>query len=272
MPFDFCRISLLAVSTLLLAFTSQGQAQERREIETDRDSFTPALTTMEQHRLMVEASYSFIDNRDVKETHSLPELLLRYGLTENLEIRFGTNYEIGGDPHATAGGGGSFPEQPGEAGALEEESKVLYGCKALLTEQAGWVPQTNLLATGDTPTSGPETATRLIVAHPFGWRLSNSWEWATATRFATGKVEEDNFTTWAPSTVLRIPVGERLKAHVEYFGLFSDGQEEACSQHFFSPGIHYLATRDFEIGIRTGWGLNQQSPNFFSNIGFGWQY
>ena len=33
----------------------------------------------------------------------------------------------------------------------------------------------------------------------------------------------------------------------------------------FSPGVHYLITRDLEIGVRVGWGLNRQSPNFFSN-------
>ncbi len=63
--------------------------RERDEIETDRDSFTPATTIAGWRRLIVESAYSFIDNRGVKETHSYPELLLRYGLTERLELRLG---------------------------------------------------------------------------------------------------------------------------------------------------------------------------------------
>ena len=32
----------------------------------------------------MESAYSFLDNGGVKETHSFPELLFRYGLTERL--------------------------------------------------------------------------------------------------------------------------------------------------------------------------------------------
>jgi hypothetical protein len=65
-------------------------------IETDRDSFTSATTTVGRGRLVIESAYSFLDNRGVKETHSFPELLGRYGLTERLELRLGWNYEVGG--------------------------------------------------------------------------------------------------------------------------------------------------------------------------------
>ena len=29
---------------------------------------------------------------------------------------------------------------------------------------------------------------------------------------------------------------------------------------------------DFELGLRVGWGLNDTSPNFFSNVGVGVRY
>src|SRR5262245_36977286 len=76
--------------------TTSARAERRRdEIETDRDSFTPATTTAGRNRLIVESAYSFLDNRAVKETHSFPELILRYGLSERLELRLGWNYEVG---------------------------------------------------------------------------------------------------------------------------------------------------------------------------------
>src|SRR5687768_11001436 len=77
---------------------SSEPAQEEREkrpeggeIETDRDSFTPATTTADRGRLIVESAYTFLDNRAVKETHSFPELVLRYGLTDRVEVRLGWN-------------------------------------------------------------------------------------------------------------------------------------------------------------------------------------
>jgi hypothetical protein len=83
---------------------------------------------------------------------------------------------------------------------------------------------------------------------------------------------EDGFNVWSPSAVLKVPVGERWKAHVEYFGILSDGRADETVQHFFSPGAHYLITPDLEIGLRVGWGLNDETPSFFSNAGLGWRY
>src|SRR5262245_21325490 len=50
----------------------QEEPRERDEIETDRDSFTPAVTTAGRGRLIFESAYTFLDNRGVKETHSFP--------------------------------------------------------------------------------------------------------------------------------------------------------------------------------------------------------
>jgi hypothetical protein len=72
--------------------------------------------------------------------------------------------------------------------------------------------------------------------------------------------------------VLKIPIGERWKAHVEYFGIFTDGRADESQQHYVSPGAHYLINPNLEIGTRFGWGLNDQAANFFANTGFGWRY
>ncbi|WP_197231064.1 transporter [Novipirellula artificiosorum] len=268
------RLPLSFAFTTVLLIAGQAVAQEEREIETDRDSFTPALSTVEQGRVMVEAAYTFVDNSGVAESHSFPELLLRYGLTENIELRFGSNYEIGGEPNATSGSGGfdigeAFETEPG---ALEEEAKVTYGFKVLLLEQHGWVPLSNFTLMGATPTSGKETASRMIASYTFGWDFNNEWEWASAIRYGFIGASEDSFNSWAPSTVIRVPVSERVKLHAEYFGIFTDGAESETTKHFFSPGVHYLITKDLEVGVRAGWGLNDQSADFFSNVGFGWQF
>lgn len=72
--------------------------------------------------------------------------------------------------------------------------------------------------------------------------------------------------------MLKVPFGEHWKAHVEYFGVFSGGRSDETVQHFFSPGMHYLVTPNFEIGTRVGWGLNREAPNLFSNVGLGYRF
>lgn len=155
---------------------------------------------------------------------------------------------------------------------LESESRLLYGFKALLTEQADWRPRSVVIVQGFTPTCGELTDTEGSVTYVMGWETENRWAWDSAVRFSTAGEEGDDFNVWAPSTVLKIPVGERWKIHAEYFGVFSDGRESESVQHYFSPGAHYLITPDLEVGLRVGWGLNGQSANFFANAGIGWQY
>lgn len=256
-------------SQLESAAEASEEAEEIDEIETDRDSFTPASSLVGARRLVIESAYSFIDNRDVKETHSFPEALARYGLTENIELRLGWNYEVGGAGSPVSGNvSDAFAAEP----ELERESRIFYGAKLGLSEQAGWRPQTAVMVHGFTPTAGEQHDTTVASSYIAGWELPNRWNWTSAMRYSTGSQEEDRFNIWSPSTALKVPLGERWKGHVEYFGVFSDGREEETTQHFFSPGAHYLITPDLEVGFRVGWGLNEQAPNFFSNIGFGIRY
>jgi hypothetical protein len=245
------------------SFSQEGEVSH---IETDRDSFTPATSTADRGRLIVEAGYSFIDNIGVPETHSFPELITRYGVNDWLELRFGANYEVGGESSSVSGGSGSGDFEGAE---VESESKVIYGAKGMLTEQDEWLPESAVILQGTTPTSGEETDMHLVATYVWGWQLVEGWVWDSAIRYGDGSAEEDHFNRWAPSTVLKVEVIERWNAHVEYFGIFSDGREEEFNQSFISPGLHHLLTDDCEVGVRVGWGLGADSPNFFSNVGVG---
>lgn len=261
--------ALLLTPIVSVGQETGGEVGESKEIETDRDSFTPATSTVQSGRWVFESAYSFIDNRKVYETHSLPEIVLRHGISEIMELRLGWNYEVGGAGSPVSG---NLPSDESEESKLDRESRMLYGTKVLISDQRGLLPQSSFILQGLTPTYGEVTATQLSAAYAFGWTLPNRWVWDFATRYGTGNLEKDNLNTWAPSTVIKVPIGERWKIHAEYFGLFTDGRAKETTQHFLSPGAHYLINKNFEIGSRVGWGLNDQSPNSFVNVGFGWQY
>ena len=263
-------VSLLTIIFLLAIPLAVAQEAEAEHIETDRDSFTPATTTAGAGRLILESGYSFIDNLDVPETHSLPELIARYGMNDWLELRVGANYEVGGESNAISGGGGGSGDF--ESAEIESEAKVVYGLKAALTEQDGWLPRSATILQGNTPTSGPETASHLVAAYVWGWMFADGWVWDSAIRYGDGSAEEDRFNRWAPSTVLKFEVAEQWNAHVEYFGIFTDGREAELSQSYLSPGLHYLVTPNLEVGVRVGWGLGGDAANFFSNVGVGLRF
>jgi hypothetical protein len=254
--------------------SDRGRRESEREqskIETDRDSFTPATTTTPRGRLIVESSYSFIQNRGVPETHSFPELLLRYGLTERLELRLGWNYEVGGEGSDASGldveAEGLFGDH-----RLHRETSINYGLKLKVTEGEGWVPGSAVILQGFTPTSGMATQTQFAGTYVFGWELPHRWKLDAAMRYVVGGENGDHFNEWAPSVVLKVPVTEKVSVHAEYFGLFTNGKAEEINHQYFSPGAHYLITPDLEVGVRVGWGLNEQTPRFFSNVGIGWRF
>lgn len=275
--FAFCSTSATAQEESLWTrshlFTERLQEEAEEEIETDRDSFTPATSTVSRDKIMVESAWSYIDNRDAFDSHSLPELLFRVGATDWLELRLGTNHEVGGESSAVSGSTGldSFFDEDGSS-EIERETSFKYGIKAALTAQSDWLPESALIVQASTPLSGVETSTSLVTSYVVGWEFENGWVWDSAMRYGFSSAEGDHFNQWAPSTVVKIPVGERFKAHAEYFGIFSDNKEQEVAKHFFSPGVHYLVNKDLEVGVRVGWGLNDQSANFFSNIGIGWQF
>jgi hypothetical protein len=260
-----------AHAQLLDVASPEGQelAADEEHIETDRDSFTPATTTAGCGRWILESAYSFIDNRDTFETHSFPELLVRYGVSEDVELRLGWNYEVGGASNPVSG---SSVGESAAGAMLERESQIAYGLKVALTEQEDWLPQSAFIAQGFTPTSGPSRNTDFVATYVFGWELPNAWLLDAAIRYSLTSEEEDHFNQWAPSVVLKAPVAEQWNAHIEYFAIQSDGREDEKLVHFASPGVHYLVTPDLEIGVRFGWGLNDDSPRFFNNVGVGWRF
>src|SRR5262249_18983879 len=116
---------------LSLPAIQESEGPERRSafedpIETDRASFTPSTETVGSGRLVVESSFSFEDNPRAPETYSFPELLLRYGVSERVELRLGWNYEVGDGGTDTSG-------SEGEAGLqgprITRDSRTLYGTK-----------------------------------------------------------------------------------------------------------------------------------------------
>lgn len=281
MPIGYCFFIVLS-AVLFMSGSARGQQRiemrgeesaaterEEDELETDRDSFTPATTTAGSGRIIFETAYTFIDNRAVPETHSFPELLVRYGISDRLELRLGWNYEVGGAGNPVSG---NVPSDLATNSELEHESRLLFGLKTRLTEESGWFPASAIILQGFTPTSGKANDTEMSTTYVLGWTLPGRAVWDSAIRYSTGRLEDDNFNVWAPSSVVKVPIGDRWKVHAEYFGIFTDGRADETVQHFFSPGAHYLITSNLEIGVRVGWGLNSETPNFFSNAGVGWRF
>ena len=237
-------------------------------IETDREAFTPATKTVEQGRWLVETAYTYINNKQSPDTYAYPELLVCYGATDWLELRMGWNYEQGRGANAVS------PLQSDDG--LDDpfhynrESRIYYGAKVWMTRQDGLIPRSCVIATGFTPTSGDETNTEGACTYAFGWQLPNLWRIDTAFRYMSNHLPDHSLAAmYYPSTVLRMPIGDRWIGQVEYFGLSAQQTRFQPVQNYVGPGLHYLFSADKTIGVRIGWGLNETSANFYTYLGTG---
>jgi hypothetical protein len=109
------------------------------------------------------------------------------------------------------------------------------------------------------------------LGYAWGWVLPNGWTLDQAFRFGTDRERDDGYTLWAPSAVLRIPLGreKRWFTHVEYFGIMTRAKERDFSKQFIDTGLHYFITPNFEVGSVVAFGINDQTRGVFVNVGFG---
>ena len=270
-----CGLPLLLVMLVMLVMLAPSAAASAAEgsgftdLHTDRDAFTPSTETATVGTLLTEGSYVFIDNRSTPSTNVYPELLFRAGVTDRFEWRFGISYAANAGGYLVTNAEGS--EGPSD-GTICYESNVLYGFKAVVTEQAAWLPKSCVIVEAFTPLSGAAFGTAPAVTYAWGWKSSESWRLDAALRYVYAEGRVNWINKWQPSVVLRIPVTERWEVHGEYFSTFTDGAVDNATIPFLSPGTHSMLTKNLEIGIRLGWGLSQDAANFFSDAGFGWRY
>jgi Putative MetA-pathway of phenol degradation len=250
---------------------TDSEAEEPEEfIETDRNSFTFAPFTPGAGRLIVESAYSYINIGQEGATHSFPETVFRYGIGDRLELRLGYNYEIG---RASNVAEGDIASNFG----INAEQQILYGFKYALTRQrpeTRFMPSSTILAQGHTPIGSVEGRSQIRLGYALGWVLPNGWTFDQGVRFGTDQEGSDGYTLWAPSAVLRIPLGreKRWFTQVEYFGITSQAKEHNFSKQFIDTGLHYFITPNFEVGTVVAFGLNEQTRGVLVNVGFGLRF
>lgn len=244
------------------------ETDEREEfVETDRNSFTFAPFTAGPGRLILESSYSFINIGGEGSKHSFPETVLRYGIGNRLELRVGYNFETGSASEVAEGDiAANF--------GINAEQQILYGFKYALTHQQSalrFTPNSAFLGQAHTPVGSLEGQTQIRLGYVWGWVLRNGWTFDQAFRFGTDREEHDGFALWAPSTVLRIPLGreKRWFTHLEYFSVMSQAKSSDFSKQFIDTGLHYFITPNLEVGSVVAFGINDQSRGIMANIGLG---
>ncbi len=251
---------------------SESNPYEER-IETERHDFTQSTKTVGRGVTQVEAGYSYYykdEHNEIESSHVTPEMLLRMGLTENIEFRLRWNYAWR-----------FIDEGPNEDSAQD----LLWSIKLGITDQECGCPESALEIRSSVPTGGADWSTGRVefgLDYIYEWELAEGVALYGSTGFGTDGLgefsllpdeqENDQFIVWTQSAALGLELTEDNTLYAEYFGLFSHAREENFSQNYFNIGIDHYINDNFVVDIRIGVGLSPDSDDFFSGIGGGYRF
>lgn len=242
-------------------------------IETDRHDFTQSTETVGKGVAQIEAGYTYFydrENGEEEESHSGPELMLRVGITENIELRARWN-------HVWRYG----EEEEIESGS--ENTRLAF--KLRTTDQSCWIPESALELRMAVPTGGDAWSTQQVefgFDYIYGWRLNETMEVYGSTGFSSNGLgdfsllpedpSESDFVVLSQSIALGFEASEDITVYTEFFGFFSHGSEVNNTQIFFNVGADYYISDNFVLDVRVGTGLTKGAEDVFAGFGGGYRF
>jgi hypothetical protein len=266
-------LTLFFILAVILFGAGKTGAQELDDIVTDRPDQTESAVTVPKGFIQIEAGVNaeYEDNEfNIGSTNLLtpyrkhqtvslssPGLLARYGLTKNIELRFGAEYlsEIEHIESSSIFFNNSFSKW--------SWSPITVGAKAKLLNEKGLIPNTALLVHLAIPlgdyafqTDYISPSFRFAFSHQlserfaFSYNLGYEWELNKNSTVGTGIY----------TASLGISLVKNLSMFLETYGFFTKGE---TPDHRFDGGFTYLVTPNVQADVSAGIGLNSISPDYF---------
>ena len=245
-------------------------------IATDRPGYSDSYAVMARGFTNLEAGYTFTYDRESHTrttNHTLGEFSLRTGLTDNFELRI----KWGGESLTDTVYRGTS-RYAGRHVTLEEHddggTDMSVGFKMQLLKQDGLVPNLSIIPAISLPTGTNTKSTNDVdpeLRLAWNYALTDKWQIygvgvAAVVSDADGRIFQS-----AASLATYYQFTKNLGGFIEYYGVFPAARGVDC-QHAIDFGPVILVNDNFQIDIRAGFGLNEQAPDFFCGIGFGWRF
>lgn len=255
-------------------------------VATDRPDFTDATYTVGRGVTVMESGYSFRRATDRAErlqetTRTLPELLFRYGVTNELELRLRWDGYVMADVN---------DRRQGMTGEVFGSSDLTIGAKYEILQQHHARPMLTAVG-GLTVPSGASDVSALAV-QPYlnlvaGWGLRRwiylkmgvSAEWqrnGTLSLQASGAqpfapvrlADRDSLFVSSTSVSLQFQVSKRVGGYTEYFGFTPLGGGDNRGSGYFNTGLCFYPTPNVQFDCLYGVRLSQRVNENFTGAGF----
>lgn len=227
---------------------------QAQDLVTDRPDQTESAVVVPKNSLQVETGiiYESDDFGGIKSSSlGIATTLLRYGLTENFELRLGSGYtsqEIE-TPFATADNSG--------LGGLYVGAKIQFGGFAFFDDAALLVHSE--LPVGDEAIVGDKAEPGFLfsVSNDLSDKLSFGWNLGA-------NYVDDDFLQLVFSAALGIGLTEKVGAFLEIYG---DKSKDVDTQFLFDAGFTYLIKSNVQLDASFGTALTEEAPDYFLNAG-----
>ncbi len=273
-----CRYNCEPRIKFLDDLVSLGHAESTRDpweerIETDRHDFTQSATTVGRGVSQIEMGYSYFyrDNADeIEQTHTTPEMMLRVGLTDDVEFRVRWDYTW------------QFVD---EGESIDGAEDLRWSFKLATTEQDCWIPESALEIRFTVPTGGSALTTKRVefgLDYIYDWKLSDVCRVYGSSGLATNALDDvglvpdepaaERFVVWSQSAAVGLELNEKMTMYNEVYGLFSHALVDEYRIVVYNIGVDYYVTDDLVLDLRVGMGLTPDSDDFFTGVGGGYRF
>lgn len=249
---------LLVVTGLFLVNLSLNA----QEMVTDRPDQTESSSVVPLGRLQVETGFVWEQDNmggQLVNYYHYNSTLLRWGIMENVEIRFGQEY---------------LDVQKKDAQLRIRQvgwSPSQVGMKIALAEEKSWRPEMAMIGQLTLPWWGDDDYRPDYLAPSFVFAFSHSISDIFSLGYNLG-AEWDGTeaqTSLIYSLVLGASPGSRVGLFVEMYG---DVNEDYLPRHYFDSGITLLLFSDFQLDLSGGVALNKEGTDAFLSSGVTWRF
>ena len=206
--------------------------------------------------LQLEGGYVFAHD-DGDSTHSAPLLVLRAGVRDDVELRFGWTGLVASD----AGDG----DTEVDAGDVTLGAKVTVYDPEDAPLTVGVLGQVSLPVGGGNATSDSVDPSLALL-----WAYDVPGPTALFGNLVVSSLtddDDDRLIQGGASVGLGFPIVTRLAGYVEYFGLVADDADGAA--HNLNGGLLYLVTDNLQLDLFGQLGLNDEAGDYALGGGFG---
>ena len=244
-------VNVILALLIIPGFILKSFSQEIGSIQTDRPDLTESAFTVPAGYFQLESGLLRIYNNSDTQLNLHPTLLLKYGLSKTIELRFITDFTT-----YQNNGTKEFLILP-----------IAVGVKIAISEEKGIIPKTAFIGHLKIPTGGESDLASTYFAPSFRFTMQHTLSKKMSLGYNLG-------TEWSGITAepifiytitSAIGLSDTWGAYIELFGYAPQFNR---AEHSVDGGFTYLLNNNCLADLSFGLGLTSNAPDYFISAGF----